>query len=288
MEERGSIYKPPCKQKVSFPWEPWERMREGRQSQFTGCSSYEFPGPDRVRAVDQLHSTSGCLWGLVLILSSLRALASFLAASTGSQCFSRQNVTNWGWSSTSCRSKSVLLAVFAQGILGVSFLAPMPSVNIHWLACLLVFLSWLYLPARALLWLSSTWNKYPVHLWWQTSELLGFLWKNHCHSHLCLLPAEFSNSLISICLHFTFSLPSSVLPSFPYSFVTTLLVSLFFFFSHVALQGNRWVEDFRWILNITSPLMRSFQTFLKLLFTVTWPGRKYPWVFESGGCCCQI
>ena len=29
--------------------------------------------------------------------------------------------------------------------------------------------------------------------------------------------------------------------------------------------------------------MRSFQTFLKLLFTVAWPGRKYPWVFESGG-----
>ena len=136
MEERGSIYKPPCKQKVSFPWGPWERMREGRQSQSTGCSSCEFPGPDRVRAVDQLLCTSGCLWGLVLILSSLRAPASSLAASTGSQCFSRQNVTNWGWSSTSCRSKSVLLAVFAQGILGVSFLAPMPSdLRAYWFSC---------------------------------------------------------------------------------------------------------------------------------------------------------
>ena len=162
------------------------------------------------------------------MLSSLRAPPLSWLPSTGSQCFSRANVTNWGWSSTSCRSKSVLSAVFAQGILGVSFLAPMPSVSMHWLACLLVFLSWLYLPARALLWLPSTWNKCPVHPWWQISELLGFLRKNHRHSHLCLAPAEFYNSLISICLHFTFSLPSSVLPSFPYSFVTTLLVSLFF------------------------------------------------------------
>lgn len=68
-------------------------------------------------------SSSGCLWGLVLMLSSPQAPRQplFLLPSTGSQCFSRANVTNWGWPSTTCRSNSALPVVFARGILWVSF-----------------------------------------------------------------------------------------------------------------------------------------------------------------------
>ena len=40
-------------------------------------------------------------------------------SSIGSQCFSRANVTNWGWPCTTCQSKSALPVVYAPGILQI-------------------------------------------------------------------------------------------------------------------------------------------------------------------------